>query len=39
MTTHIDIEYNVQSLLPLLFEKLPNNSMFVSGKIEFDLSN
>ncbi len=34
MTTETDIEFNIDTLLPLLFEKLPNNSMFASGKIE-----
>ena len=33
MTTDVDIEHNFESFLPVLFEKLPNNSMFVSGKI------
>jgi hypothetical protein len=36
MTTDVDIEHNVELLLPVLFEKLPNNSMFISGKIIFN---
>jgi hypothetical protein len=36
MTTGSDIERNMESLLPVLFEKLPNNSMFISGKIIFN---
>jgi hypothetical protein len=35
MTTDIDIELNVESFLPVLFEKLPDNSMYVSGKTIF----
>ncbi|CAF2779622.1 unnamed protein product [Rotaria sp. Silwood2] len=35
MTTDTDIERNVQLFLPMLFEKLPDNSMFISGKIIF----
>ncbi|CAF2903414.1 unnamed protein product [Rotaria sp. Silwood2] len=30
MTTDTDIERNVQLFLPMLFEKLPDNSMFIS---------
>ncbi|CAF5149487.1 unnamed protein product, partial [Rotaria sp. Silwood1] len=30
MTTDIDIELNVELFLPDLFEKLPDNSMFIS---------
>ncbi|CAF4097291.1 unnamed protein product, partial [Adineta steineri] len=30
ITTDIDLEQNVESFLPFLFEKLPDNSMFIS---------
>ncbi|CAF2055407.1 unnamed protein product [Rotaria magnacalcarata] len=33
MDTDTDLERNVELLLPLLFEKLPDNAMFVSGKV------
>jgi hypothetical protein len=35
MTTDIDIEHNVKLFLPMLFEKVPDNSTFISGKIIF----
>jgi len=36
MTTDTDVEHNVQLLLPLLFEKLPDNNMFLSGNLFFN---
>ena len=35
MTMDIDVERNVELFLPVLFEKVPDNSMFISGKIMF----
>ena len=32
MTDNIDIEQNVDEILPRLFDKLPNNSLFIMGK-------
>lgn len=32
MTTDTDIERNIELFLPILFEKLPDKSMFISGK-------
>jgi hypothetical protein len=36
MTTDLNIERNVELFLPVLFEKLPDNSVFISGKIIFN---
>jgi hypothetical protein len=36
MTTDTDIERNVELFLPVLLEKIPENLMFVSGKIIFN---
>jgi len=36
MTNDTDIERNVELFLPVLFEKLPDNSVFISGKIIFN---
>jgi hypothetical protein len=32
MTDNVDIEQNVNEILPGLFEKLPNNASFISGE-------
>ena len=36
ITTDIDLERNVESFLPVLFEKLSDNSMFILGKKIFN---
>jgi hypothetical protein len=36
MTTDTDIERNMELFLSVLFEKLSDNSMFISGKIIFN---
>ncbi|CAF1340760.1 unnamed protein product [Didymodactylos carnosus] len=36
MTDDIDVEQNVNEILPSLFEKLPNNILFLSGAENFD---
>jgi hypothetical protein len=32
MIDSVDIEQNINEILPCLFDKLPNNSLFVMGK-------
>jgi len=32
MIDNVDIEQNVNEILPRLFDKLPNNSLFVMGE-------
>ncbi|CAF3502492.1 unnamed protein product [Rotaria sordida] len=37
MTTDIDVEHNVELFLPALFEKVPDNSMFISDVLPIRL--
>ena len=32
MSDNVDIEQNVNEILPALFDKLPNNTLFVMGE-------